>query len=183
MSKIGKRIIAIPDGVTVAIDGNFLVFKSNKGELKIQILDGVKPIIEDKLLKFELIKNNKQSKSNWGTLNALCNNAVIGLTKGFEKVLIIEGIGYRFAIDGNSIMINAGFSHPVKYELPQGITAEVEKNTILHLKGFDKFLVGEVAAEIRRIRKPEPYKGSGIRYNDEIIRRKLGKKAATSAAK
>jgi large subunit ribosomal protein L6 len=183
MSKIGKQLIKIPAGVTVTVSEDELIFKSDLGEIKLPILQGVKPSLEDGILKFELISNSKQSRSNWGTLASLSVNAIEGLAKGFQKTLILEGVGYRAAKEGDDLVINVGFSHSVRYHIPTGVTIEVEKNTIVHAKGFDKALVGQVAAEIRSIKKPEPYKGTGIRYINEVVRRKAGKKAATTTAK
>ncbi len=177
MSKIGKMVIKIPEGLSVEINEKELIFKNEKGEIKIPNLKGVKPILENNTLRFNLVEESKQSHSNWGTLAALSRNAIEGLTKGFEKTLILEGIGYRVSKEGNDLVLNVGFSHPVRYSPPPGIVFEIEKNNIIHVKGCDKALVGQVAAEIRSIKKPEPYKGTGIRYADEVIRRKAGKKA------
>jgi large subunit ribosomal protein L6 len=124
----------------------------------------------------------KQVRSNWGTLRSLIQNAIDGLVKGYEKTLLLEGVGYKMAKEGNNLSLNLGFSHPVKFAAPEHIVFEVEKNTTLKIKGFDKALVGQVAAEIRGLKKPEPYKGKGFRYSDEIIKRKAGKKAATGTA-
>ncbi|MDI6821103.1 MAG: 50S ribosomal protein L6 [Patescibacteria group bacterium] len=181
MSKIGKQPIKIPDGITVEITNDEIVIKSAKAELKTPFLKGVKPILEDGCLKLDLIGEGKQARSNWGTMRALLANSVLGLTKGFEKILLLEGVGYRVTKEGNDIIMNLGFSHPVYYKAPNGIIFEVEKSSILKVKGIDKTLVGQVAAEIRSFKKPEPYKGKGFRYSDEIIRRKAGKKAATTA--
>jgi len=181
MSKIGKQLIKIPEGMTVIINENEIIFKNDRGEIKLPVLSGVKPSLEDNFLKFQLISNSKQSRSNWGTFASLSKNAVEGLTKGFQKTLILEGIGYRAAKEGNDLILNVGFSHPVRYQIPSGIVIEVEKNNIVHIKGVDKVLVGQVAAEIRSIKKPEPYKSTGIRYANEVVRRKAGKKAASAA--
>ena len=181
MSKIGKQLIKIPEGMMVTINESEIVFKNERGEIKLPILAGVKPFLEDNFLRFELNFDSKQSRSNWGTLASLSKNAVEGLTKGFQKTLVLEGIGYRVAKEGDNLVFNVGFSHPVYYKIPSGVSIEVEKNNIVHVKGVDKFLVGQVAAEIRSIKKPEPYKGTGIRYLNEVVRRKAGKKAASSA--
>lgn len=181
MSKIGKQSIRIPAGMTVKVSDETLTFKNDRGEIVLPVLRGVRAVLTDDILKFTLLSDSKQSRSNWGTLAALSRNAVEGLSRGFQKTLILEGVGYRVAKEANGIILNVGFSHPVRYSPPAGITLEVEKNNIIHIKGFDKSLVGQVAAEIRSIREPEPYKGKGIRYINEIIRRKAGKKAATAA--
>lgn len=185
MSKIGKQKVIVPEGMEVKVESNIVLLKKDKNELKIPVLAGVK--VEYDVVKrelgFSLVSVNKQTKSNWGTLRALIANAVLGLTKGFEKKLILEGVGYRITKAGEDLEMNLGFSHPVRYKARAGIQFEVEKNVNLKIKGFDKELVGQVAAEIRALRKPEPYKGKGFRYEGEVIRRKAGKKAvATTGA-
>lgn len=183
MSKIGKQPVRVPSDIAVSIESDFIHFKNEKGEIKTPVFDGIKVSLEEgNQLVFSLIKKNKQTKSSWGTARSLAFNAVEGLTKGFEKVLILEGVGYRITKDGNDLTLNLGFSHPVKYRAVPGIVFEIEKNSILKIKGVDKIAVGQVAAEIRSLKKPEPYKGKGFRYNNEIIRRKAGKKAATAGS-
>ena len=125
-----------------------------------------------------LERKNESAKAMHGTMNALIQNMIIGVTKGYEKILEIIGVGYRFNVQGNKLTINAGFSHPVNMEVPAGLTVEANGNTEITIKGIDKVLVGEFAANVRKVRPPEPYKGKGIRYKDEHIRRKEGKKAA-----
>ena len=180
MSKIGKQIIKIPEGIAVKIEEEKILLKGQAGELVIPMLRGVKPVMESNELIFNLSGTGKQAHSNWGTLRSLTANAVTGLTKGFEKILILEGIGYRITKEGNDLTLNLGFSHPVKYKAPAGIILEVPDTTTLKIKGIDKALVGQTAAEIRNLKKPEPYKGKGFRYADEIIRRKAGKKVAAA---
>lgn len=182
MSKIGKKIITIPAGVTCTVTATSVKMKGPKGELELPILPGVKADFKDNVLQFSPSRNSKQVASNWGTLRALVANALMGVTKGFEKTLILDGVGYRITKEGEGLSFTLGFSHPIKYEAVQGITFEVEKNTILKIKGFDRALVGQVAAKIRMLKKPEPYKGKGFHYIDEVIRRKAGKKAATAGA-
>jgi large subunit ribosomal protein L6 len=182
MSKIGKQPIKIPEGVEVKLTENEVNIKGPKGELKIPKLSGVEVKVENNFILLSLLEKNKQSKSNWGTLRSLIQNAVTGVVHPFEKTLILEGIGYRISKEGNDLNLSLGFSHPVIYKAPAGITFEVEKNSILKVIGINKALVGEVAAEIRSLKKPEPYKGKGFRYASETIRRKEGKKAATSAS-
>lgn len=179
MSKIGKKPIEIPNGVTVTIDKKVIVISNGKQTLSANIPEGVECVIDGSIVAFTLLKQSKQARSNWGTVRALVQNAVEGLTKGYEKTLILEGVGYKMAKDGNDLNLNLGFSHPVKYKTPEHITFEVEKNTILKIKGFDKILVGQVAAEIRAMKKPEPYKGKGFHYSTEVVKRKAGKKAAS----
>ncbi|KKU90849.1 MAG: 50S ribosomal protein L6 [Candidatus Jorgensenbacteria bacterium GW2011_GWA1_48_11] len=180
MSKIGKQPIKIPAGVTCEIKETEIAVKGPKGEIDLRILPGIKPVIAENELTLEPAKKTKQVMSNWGTLRSLAANAVKGVTEGFEKTLMLEGVGFRIAKDGEGLALSLGFSHPVKYAGVKGITFEVEKNTILKIRGFDKGLVGQVAAEIRMLKKPEPYKGKGFHYANEVIRRKAGKKAATT---
>ncbi len=164
---------------------NTITLKRDKNELEIPRLAGVKVEYDaaKREMNFSLTNTTKQTKSNWGTLRALTWNAVLGLTKGFEKKLILEGVGYRITKAGEGLEMNLGFSHPVIFKARPGIQFEVEKNTNLKIKGFNKELVGQVAAEIRALKKPEPYKGKGFHYEGEVIRRKAGKKAvATTGA-
>jgi len=183
MSKIGKKQINIPEGVNLSVDENFVFTKKGDKEIKIPILSGVKCILSEdsKSINFEIVSKTKQYKSNWGTMRSLVNNAVLGVVSGFEKTLILEGVGYRVAKEGEGLILNLGFSHPVKYEAVKGISFEIEKNSIIKIKGIDKMLVGKVAAEIRKLKKPEPYKGKGFHYSDEVIRRKSGKKGTGSS--
>ena len=180
MSKIGKQPIKLPAAVKVAVEADRVLIKGPGGEMNIPVLAGLKPHLTQESLRFELIADDQQARSNFGTMRSLVANAVLGLTQGFEKVLVVEGVGYRIAKDGSALVLNLGFSHPVRYKTPPGINFELEGNTILKVKGFDKTLVGQVAAEIRALKKPEPYKGKGFRYLNEVIRRKAGKKAVTS---
>lgn len=176
MSRIGNRILTIPDGVTVSVDGNVVTVKGPKGELSTEINKNITAEVKGN----EVIVSRKSDayKNFHGTANANINNMIIGVTKGYEKKLEIVGVGYRFTAKGNILVVNAGYSHPVEVSVPTGITIEVPSNTELFIRGIDKCLVGEFAAEVRKIRQPEPYKGKGIRYTDEHIRRKEGKKAA-----
>lgn len=180
MSKIGKQPVIIPEGVTVTVLHNKIKVSGEKGENVVALLPGVRVTLEDKQIILEPANNVKQTRSNWGTIRALIANAVEGAKKGFEKILILEGIGYKIAREGESLTMNVGFSHPVRFTAPGGITFEIEKNSILKIRGSDKSLVGQVAAQIRALKKPEPYKGTGFRYSDEIIRRKAGKKAVAA---
>ena len=179
MSKVGKQIINIPEDVKVEINGGIIKFSGKNGILEVPILAEVSPKLENNILSFNVTANNKQARSNWGTMKAISANAVQGVTTDFIKKLKIEGIGYKANIEGKMIILNVGYSHPVKINLPEGIDAVVEKN-IVKISGANKSLVGEVAAKIRAVRKPEPYKGTGIMYVGEIIRRKSGKKAIGS---
>jgi len=182
MSKIGKQPVKIPSGITVEAKDGGLVVASEKNKLIVPLLKYVKVSIDNGEVVFSVNADSKQARSNWGTIRSLLQNAVVGLSRGFEKTLILEGIGFKIAKEGETLVLNLGFSHPVKHAAPSGISFEVEKNSILKIRGFDKALVGQVAAEIRGFKKPEPYKGKGFRYSDEVVRRKAGKKAATAAA-
>ncbi len=176
MSRIGNRIIRVPAGVTVEENNGIVTVKGPKGEL-------TQPMLKDITMKVEgteitLERKNEAAKAMHGTMNALINNMIIGVTEGYSKGLEIIGVGYRFNVQGSKLTISAGYSHPVIMEVPAGITVESVSNTEITVKGIDKVLVGEFAANIRKVRQPEPYKGKGIRYKDEHVRRKEGKKAA-----
>ena len=176
MSRIGNRILNIPAGVTVETNGNIVTVKGPKGELSTEINKNITVNVEGEELT--VTRKSDEFKNFHGTANANISNMLIGVTKGFEKRLETVGVGYRFDVQGKKLKVTAGYSHPVMVDIPEGITAEAPSNTELVIKGADKQLVGEFAANIRKIRKPEPYKGKGIRYQDEHIIRKVGKKAA-----
>ena len=176
MSRIGNRIITIPEGVTVENADNVVTVKGPKGTLTQPMLKDITMNIEGNKLTFA--RANENAKAMHGTMNALVENMIIGVTNGYEKGLEIVGVGYRFNVQGKKLVINAGYSHPVEMEVPEGLTVESVSNTEITVKGINKMLVGEFAANIRKVRQPEPYKGKGIRYKDEHIRRKEGKKAA-----
>lgn len=176
MSRIGNRIITLPENVTLQTDGNIVTVKGPKGELSTEINKNITVKVEGNEVRLE--RKNDTYKNFHGTANANINNIIIGVTKGFEKKLEAVGVGYRFNVKGNTLVVTAGYSHPVELEVPAGITLDNPSNTELTVKGIDKQLVGEFAANVRKIRKPEPYKGKGIRYADEHIIRKVGKKAA-----
>ena len=175
MSRIGNRIITVPEGVTVENIDNVVTVKGPKGTL-------TQPMLKDITMKQEgntitLERLNESAKAMHGTMNALVNNMIIGVTEGYSKSLEIIGVGYRFNVQGSKLVINAGYSHPVEMQVPAGLTVEANGNTEITIKGIDKVLVGEFAANVRKVRQPEPYKGKGIRYTDEHIIRKVGKKA------
>lgn len=176
MSRIGNRIITVPEGVTVENVDNIVTVKGPKGTLTQEMLKDITMKQEEN--KITLERKNENAKAMHGTMNALVQNMIIGVTKGYEKSLEIIGVGYRFNVQGSKLTINAGYSHPVNMEVPAGLTVEANGNTEITIKGIDKVLVGEFAANVRKVRPPEPYKGKGIRYKDEHIRRKEGKKAA-----
>ena len=176
MSRIGNRILTIPEGVSVSVNGNIVTVKGPKGELSTEINRNIAVEVEGNEVK--VTRKNDNFKNFHGTANANIKNMIIGVSEGYEKKLESIGVGYRFALKGNELVVTAGYSHPVNVAIPEGITLESPSNTELTVKGIDKCKVGEFAANIRKIREPEPYKGKGIRYKDEYIRRKEGKKAS-----
>ncbi|MBI4993421.1 50S ribosomal protein L6 [Candidatus Wolfebacteria bacterium] len=179
MSRIGKKPINIPSGVEISLIDGIVKVKGKNGEIDVKLLPFVNFEKSDNVISFNIGKNIKQARSNWGTMRALVNNAISGVVSEFLKTLEIEGVGFKAAMDGANLVLNIGFSHPVKFISPKGIKISVEKNTI-KISGIDKMLVGKIAAEIRALKKPEPYKGKGIRYQGETIKRKEGKKAASA---
>ena len=178
MSRIGERKLTIPTNVTVTINGNELNVKGPKGELNLNIDNLISVEVVDNTVVTKQKQASKRANVMQGTTNALINNMLIGVSEGFTKSLEAVGVGYRFNVAGNKITINAGYSHPVVIEVPAGMTATSESNTEITIHGIDKEKVAEFAANIRRVREPEPYKGKGIRYKDEHVRHKDGKKAA-----
>ncbi len=180
MSRIAKAPISIPSGVEVKIDGNQFSAKGPKGELAMNLMAGISLAQEDGSLQVSVsAKSEKEAKklvSMSGTTRALVNNVITGVSTGFEKTLTIIGVGYRAAAQGKKLNLTLGFSHPVEYQLPEGITAETPNQTTIVLRGADKQVLGQAAAEIRQFRPPEPYKGKGIRYADEYVLRKQAKK-------
>lgn len=178
MSRIGNRAIKVPKGVEIASQGRDIRIKGPKGELKWTVPLGIAMQQEDGQVAFKRQKHDKQTRALHGLSRAHINNMIKGVADGFVRSLKIEGVGYRAALKGKLLEISVGYSNPVKYDIPAGIEVVVEEPTLLHVKGIDKQQVGQVAAEIRRVRPPEPYKGKGIRYADEKVRRKAGKAAA-----
>lgn len=178
MSRIGNRKLTIPEGVTVTVENNVVTVKGAKGELQREISDLVKVSVEENVVITETVDSSKKANMMVGTMNSHINNMIEGVSKGYEKGLEAVGVGYKFNVAGTKITINAGYSHPVVMECPSGITVEQVNNTEITLKGIDKQKVNEFAANIRKVRQPEPYKGKGIRYKGEYVRRKEGKKAA-----
>ena len=176
MSRVGKQPVKIPAGIEVSLDGTTIIAKKGKLEKKLDTYGRVKVKIDNDEVKFERVGEDKQSSAYWGTYRALFNNIVIGLDKGFKKSLEINGVGYRAQLNGKVLELQLGYSHPINYEIPEGIDIKVEKNPI-HVSGTDKQQVGQVAAIIRSFRPPEPYKGKGVKYVDEVIIRKAGKAA------
>lgn len=176
MSRVAKSPVAIPAGVDVKLSGQELTVKGRNGSLSWNIHDKVEVKQEDNTLTFAGRSDERQAWAQAGTTRALVNNMVKGVSDGFEKKLELNGVGYRAKAAGNVLNLTLGFSHPVDYQLPQGVTAETPSQTEIVLKGADKQLIGQAAAEIRAYRPPEPYKGKGIRYSDEHVRRKEAKK-------
>lgn len=180
MSRIGKLPIDIPSGVEVTFSNGTVTVKGPKGELKQDVNPLIKIDIADNQITVVPLDETKEARSYHGLYRSLIANMTEGVTNGYQKRLEIQGVGYRAQIQGSKITLNLGFSHPVEYQVPQGITAEIDKdkNNIIIISGIDKQQVGQVAAEIREYRKPEPYKGKGVRYEGEYVRRKAGKTAS-----
>lgn len=178
MSRIGNRVLTVPDGVTVTIDNGLITVKGPKGELSLQLSDGINVTLDNNEIKVTRDSDAKQRKQMHGTTNALIANMIKGVTDGFEKSLEISGVGYRFNLKGKQLEISAGHSNKDLLTVPDELSVEVVSTTEITVKGIDKTKVGKFAAEIRDVRKPEPYKGKGIHYKGEHIRRKEGKKAS-----
>ena len=176
MSRIGNRELTIPANVTVTVENNVVTVKGPKGELSASVNENITVKVEDG--KVICTRKNDNFKNFHGTANANIKSMIVGVTEGFEKKLEAVGVGYRFQLKGNKLVVTAGYSHPVEVDIPTGLKLESPSNTELFIRGIDKCLVGEFAANVRKIRKPEPYKGKGIRYTDEHIIRKVGKKAS-----
>lgn len=183
MSRIGKKLIIIPEGVDIKEEAGKIIVKGLKGELVFGIFPEIKVELNaDNEKKIRISLNDEKSanaKKMWGTTRAIINNMIEGVTSGFQKKLEIEGVGFRASVDEASLVLNIGYSHPVKLKIPAGLKVTVEKNVIV-ISGIDKNSVGQFAANVRKQKKPEPYKGKGIRYQGEVIRRKLGKKAVSA---
>ncbi len=175
MSRIGNLPVAIPNGVKIAFEGNQMTVDGPKGSLAQELHERMKISVEDERVVVSRPSENKKDIALHGLTRALINNMVVGVAQGFQKQLEISGVGYRAEVSGQVLTLSLGYSHPVVYEVPQGISVEVEKQTKLTIKGIDKQLVGSTAAKIRSFREPEPYKGKGIKYADERIVRKAGK--------
>ncbi|MDD1796299.1 50S ribosomal protein L6 [Enterovibrio gelatinilyticus] len=176
MSRVAKAPVVIPAGVEVNLNGQEITVKGSKGELSRVINNAVVVSQEDNAVKFAPREGIVKANAQAGTARALVNNMVVGVTEGFTKKLILKGVGYRASIKGNAVALTLGFSHPVEHDLPAGIKAECPSQTEIVLTGTDKQLVGQVAADIRAYRQPEPYKGKGVRYSDEVVRTKEAKK-------
>ena len=176
MSRVGKRPVTVASGIDVSLDGTCLVAKKGNLEKRLETHGRVEVAIDGSEVTFTRVGEEKQDAAYWGTYRALFNNIIIGLDKGYEKSLEINGVGYRAAVNGKVLNLQLGFSHPIDYDIPEGLDMTVVKN-IITIKGTDKQTVGQAAAEIRSFRPPEPYKGKGVKYTDEHIIRKAGKAA------
>lgn len=178
MSRIGNRTLVIPDGVTVETNGNLVKVSGPKGNMEMEIKSPITMEINGNEITLKKNAETKIANMLHGTMNANLRNLLLGVKEGFAKGLEIIGVGYKFALKGDTLVINAGYSHPVEMKIPTGLKVEAVSNTEITISGCDKILVGEFAANVRKVRSPEPYKGKGIRYKDEHVRRKEGKKAA-----
>ncbi len=175
MSRIGNMPIVIPDNTEVKVEGNKVTVKGPKGQLSETISPAIEIVREDKQLIFKRSSEDKSTVSLHGLSRALVNNMIVGVTEGFQKTLLIEGIGFKAEVKGKSLILNVGFSHNIVFKIPDVVKIETPNPTTITVSGIDKYLVGQVAAKIRSLKKPEPYKGKGIRYSDEQVRRKAGK--------
>ncbi len=176
MSRIGKKPIAVPKNVTATVEGQKVTVKGPKGQLSLTLVDDVEVKLEDGAIVIKPRDDTKRARSMWGMSRSLVENIVKGTTNGFNRILEITGVGYRAAMEGKSLKLQLGYSHDVFYPVPEGISIAVPKPTEIQISGIEKDKVGQVAAEIRGFRGPEPYKGKGIRYQGEYIQRKEGKK-------
>ncbi|GAF22601.1 MULTISPECIES: 50S ribosomal protein L6 [Shouchella] len=175
MSRVGLKPITIPEGVTVSLDGNLCTVKGPKGELSRELHPAIKVNLENNEMSFARPSDHKEHRALHGTMRANVNNMVEGVTKGFERALELNGVGYRASKSGNKLVLNVGYSHPVEITPEEGLEIEVPSNTKVVVKGINKERVGALASNIRAVRQPEPYKGKGIRYEGEYVRRKEGK--------
>ena len=176
MSRIGKKPVTVPQGVTASLDGQTVTAKGPKGELSFVVNEQVLVKLEDGVVSVDPKDNSKTARSFWGMSRTMIENIFIGVNEGFTKTLEINGVGYRAAMQGSDVQLSLGFSHEVVYKAPEGVTITCPKPTEIVITGHDKQVVGQVAAEIRAYRPPEPYKGKGVKYADEVIFRKEGKK-------
>ena len=175
MSRIGKKTVEIPSGVTVELDGQTMTVKGPKGELTRELSPAISIEIEDNTINFSRPNDQKENRSMHGTTRSLVANMIEGVSNGFKKELELIGVGYRAQKQGSNLVVNVGLSHPVEFEAPEGVTFDVPSNTQIIIEGLNKEKVGELAANIRAVRPPEPYKGKGIKYVGEYVRRKEGK--------
>ena len=176
MSRVGSSAITIPADVTLSNDGCVIVVKGKNGELSTSLHSDVELSVADNVATLKPARDTRQAKALWGTMRSNLNNMVVGVTEGFTRKLEINGVGYRAAMQGNKLVLSLGFSHPVEMEVPAGLKVAVENNTSVTITGADKQLLGQFASEVRAKRPPEPFKGKGVKYADEYIVRKEGKK-------
>ena len=176
MSRVGSSAITIPADVTISHEGGVVVVKGKNGELSAPLHSDVELKVADNLATLSPRRNTREAKALWGTMRASVSNMVVGVSEGFTRKLEINGVGYRAAMQGNKLVLNLGYSHPVEMDVPQGLSVNVENNTSVTITGADKQLLGQFAAEVRAKRPPEPFKGKGVKYADEYIVRKEGKK-------
>ena len=176
MSRVGSNAITIPADVTLSHEDGSVIVKGKNGELSAPLHSDVSLSIEDNVATLKPVRETRQSKALWGTMRAIINNMVVGVSTGFTRNLQINGVGYRAAMQGNKLVLNLGFSHPVEMEIPDGLKVVVENNTTIIITGADKQLLGQFASEVRAKRRPEPFKGKGVKYAEEHIVRKEGKK-------
>lgn len=176
MSRVGLSPIKIPDGVTVSMDDKNLTAKGSKGELVVALSSKVDVAVADNVVTVSPKSKDKQGRAIWGTVRSNINNAVAGVSAGFTRNLEINGVGYRAAMQGNKLQLNLGYSHPVEMDIPAGLSVKVDGNTKIEITGADKQLLGQFASEVRAKRPPEPFKGKGVKYAEEHIVRKEGKK-------
>ena len=176
MSRVGSSAITIPADVTMSHEGGVVVVKGKNGQLSAPLHSDVELKVADNLATLSPRRNTREAKALWGTMRASVSNMVVGVSEGFTRKLEINGVGYRAAMQGNKLVLNLGYSHPVEMEVPQGLSVNVENNTSVTITGADKQLLGQFAAEVRAKRPPEPFKGKGVKYADEYIVRKEGKK-------
>lgn len=177
MSRIGNRKLSIPEAVTVNVEDDKVIVKGPKGELSTTLAKDIEVKIEEN--EVVVTRTKESAKAIHGTMNSLIKNLIVGVTEGYEKNLEIIGVGYRFALKGDkTLVVSAGYSKPIEMNIPNGLKVDLVNNTEISIKGIDNIILGEFAANVRNIRRPEPYKGKGIRYKDEYVRRKEGKKAA-----
>lgn len=181
MSKLARKPIIIPQGIEAKMDNGSFEFSGKEGKLNVVILPFISADLKDGQITIKLEKDTKQGRANWGTTASLLKNAIQGVSEGFNKYLELEGIGFKASLEGTTLVLNVGFTHPVKFVPPATIKVTVEKG-VIKIFGVDKALVGETASKIRKIYPPEPYKGKGIRYKGEVVRRKAGKKVAGAGA-
>ena len=176
MSRVGKQPINLPQGVDINILNNTILVKGKKGELQSSFPKSVKVLKEDNKIIVSPINNSKSSRGAWGLVRTIINNMVVGVEEGFTKNLVVSGVGYRAAVGDGILTLQLGFSHDIKLAIPEDLEVKCTKPTEISISGIDKQKVGQFASEVRSLRKPEPYKGKGVRYSDEVIRRKEGKK-------